>query len=89
MTEANNIHEAPLPEKRRSKRRAPSASKSNVPTASEKPRRGLGKKPGKAKPAERPAILVAVLSFPGRVIATATMCVILIAAARFVVSLIR
>ena len=80
MTDADDHHEAPLPEKRRSRQRAPGAVKGlrTVPGSHR------NKKPGKAKPAGRSPVLAAVLSFPGRVIATATMCVVLIALAQFV-----
>ena len=78
MTDADDHHEAPLPEKRRSRQRAPGATK-GLRTVSGSRR---SKKPGKAKPGRSP-VLAAVLSFPGRVIATATMCVVLIAVAQF------
>ena len=79
MTDADDHHEAPLPEKRRSRQRAPGAVK-GLRTVSGSRR---SKMPGKAKSGRSP-VLAAVLSFPGRVIATATMCVVLIALAQFV-----
>ena len=80
MADADDHHEASVPETRRTRQRAPGAAKRD--------RARRGKKPAKAKSGRSP-VLAAALSFPGRLIATATLCVILIAAAQVLWHLIR
>ncbi len=89
MTEPDEISETAPPEKPRTQRRASGSAKGPRSASGDKQHRGVSKKYGKAKVVGQPAILSYVLSFPGRVIATATMCVILIALGHFVGSFVR
>ena len=89
MTEAADTSHSAPPEMVPPRRRESGKARSGRSVAVQKPRRGAGKNLAKAKPAGRSAILTAILSFPARVIATATLCVTLIAAGRFILTVVR
>ena len=84
----DTTHSAP-PEKAPARRRESSRIKGARSAGGEKPRRDVGKNLGKAKPPGPSAILNSILLFPGRVVATVTLCVILIAAGRFLLTVVR
>ncbi len=89
MTEADDASHAVPPEKAPARRRESGKAKGVRYAGGEKPRRGAGKNTARAKPAGRSPILTFLLSFPARVIAAVTMCVILIAAGRVILTVVR
>ena len=88
MTEADDASHAAPPEIVPARRRDSGKAKGVRSATGEKARRGAGKNLGKAKPSGRSPILAFILSFPGRVVATATLCIILIAAGRFILTVV-